>query len=46
VDKGSNVRVEEQTIRLLPDTVTLRPFGVNIYSYPVQWPDFSRKVSR
>jgi alpha-L-arabinofuranosidase len=29
-------QVEEQTLGALPDTITVRPFSVNIYSYPVQ----------
>jgi hypothetical protein len=28
--------VEEQSLGALPATVTLRPYSVNIYSYPVQ----------
>jgi alpha-N-arabinofuranosidase len=36
VDKKPEVQVEEQTLGPLPDTVTVRPFSVNIYSYPVQ----------
>lgn len=36
VDKKPEVQVEEQTLGALPDTVTVRPFSVNIYSYPVQ----------
>jgi len=27
---------EEQTLGALPDTITVRPFSVNIYSYPVK----------
>jgi hypothetical protein len=30
------VQVEEQTLVSLPDTITVRPFSANIYSYPVQ----------
>jgi len=30
------VQVEEQSLGALPATVTLRPYSVNIYSYPVQ----------
>jgi len=30
------VQVEEQLLGPVPDTVTVRPFSVNIYSYPVQ----------
>ncbi len=36
VDKKPEVQVEEQTLRVLPETVTVRPFSVNIYSYPLQ----------
>ena len=36
VDKKPEVKVEDQTLGPLPDTVTVRPFSVNIYSYPVQ----------
>lgn len=32
----AEVQVEEQSLGALPSTVTLRPFSVNIYSYPVQ----------
>jgi alpha-N-arabinofuranosidase len=32
----AEVQVEEQSLGALPATVTLRPFSVNIYSYPVQ----------
>ena len=32
----AEVHVEEQSLGALPTTVTLRPFSVNIYSYPVQ----------
>jgi alpha-N-arabinofuranosidase len=35
VDKKPEVQVEEQTLGALPDTITVRPFSVNIYSYPV-----------
>ncbi len=38
VDKKPEVQVEEQTLGALPDTITVRPFSVNIYSYPVQQP--------
>jgi alpha-N-arabinofuranosidase len=34
--KKPEVRVEEQTLGPLPDTIVVRPFSVNIYSYPVQ----------
>jgi alpha-L-arabinofuranosidase len=34
--KKPEVQVEEQTLGALPDTITVRPFSVNIYSYPVQ----------
>ena len=30
------VRVEEQQLGALPGTITVRPFSVNIYSYPIQ----------
>ncbi|MGA8086784.1 MAG: alpha-N-arabinofuranosidase [Terracidiphilus sp.] len=36
VDKKPEVQVEEQTLGALPATITVRPFSVNIYSYPVQ----------
>jgi alpha-N-arabinofuranosidase len=36
VDKKPEVQVEEQTLGALPDTITVRPFSVNIYSYPVK----------
>lgn len=36
VDKKPEVQIEEQSLGALPDTVTVRPFSVNIYSYPVQ----------
>jgi hypothetical protein len=31
---------EEQTLGALPGTIAVRPFGVNIHSYPVQYPSF------
>jgi alpha-N-arabinofuranosidase len=36
VDKKPEVQIEEETLGALPGTITLRPFSVNIYSYPVQ----------
>ncbi|MGC2615051.1 MAG: alpha-N-arabinofuranosidase [Terracidiphilus sp.] len=36
VDKKPEVQVEEQALGSLPATITVRPFSVNIYSYPVQ----------
>ena len=36
VDKKPEVQVEEQVLGALPETITVRPFSVNIYSYPVQ----------
>jgi alpha-L-arabinofuranosidase len=36
VDKKPEVQVEDQTLGALPNTITVRPFSVNIYSYPVQ----------
>ena len=36
VDKKPEVQVEDQTLGAFPDTITVRPFSVNIYSYPVQ----------
>jgi len=36
VDKTPEVQVEEQSLGSLADVVTVRPFSVNIYSYPVQ----------
>lgn len=35
-DKKPEIQVEEQTLDALPDTITVRPFSVNIYSYPVE----------
>ena len=32
----AGVQVEEQSLGALPATITLRPYSVNIYSYPVQ----------
>jgi alpha-N-arabinofuranosidase len=36
VGKKPEVQIEEQTLGALPDTITVRPFSINIYSYPVQ----------
>ncbi len=36
VDKKPEVQVEEQAVGALPETITVRPFSVNIYSYPVR----------
>ncbi|HKF50457.1 MAG TPA: hypothetical protein VKB38_24045 [Terracidiphilus sp.] len=36
VDKKPEVQVEEQSLGAFPETITVRPFSVNIYSYPVQ----------
>jgi alpha-N-arabinofuranosidase len=36
VDKKPEVQVEEQSLSALPDVVTVRPFSVNIYSYPLR----------
>lgn len=36
VDKKSELQVEEQLLGALPDTITVRPFSVSIYSYPMQ----------
>ena len=36
VDKKPEVQVEEQTLGAFPGIITVRPFSVNIYSYPVQ----------
>ena len=36
VGKKPEVQVEEQTLGAWPDTITVRRFSVNIYSYPVQ----------
>lgn len=36
VDKKPEVQVEEQSLDALPDTISVRPFSVNIYSYPLQ----------
>jgi hypothetical protein len=43
VDKKPEVQVEEQTLGAFLGTITVRPFSVNIYSYPVQQTDFSRE---
>jgi alpha-N-arabinofuranosidase len=32
----AEVQVEEQSLGAMPATITLRPFSVNIYSYPIQ----------
>jgi alpha-N-arabinofuranosidase len=36
VGKTPEVKVEEQSLGALPDTLTVRPFSVNIYAYPVR----------
>jgi alpha-N-arabinofuranosidase len=36
VDKKPEVQIEDQLLGPLPDTVTVRPFSVNIYSYAVE----------
>jgi alpha-N-arabinofuranosidase len=36
VDKKPEVQVEEQALGPLPTSINVRPFSVNIYSYPVQ----------
>ena len=36
VDKKPEVQVEEQALGPLPEEITVRPFSVNIYSYPIQ----------
>jgi alpha-N-arabinofuranosidase len=36
VDKTPEVKVEEQSLGAQPETLSVRPFSVNIYSYPVQ----------
>jgi alpha-N-arabinofuranosidase len=36
VNKKPEVQVEELTLGAWPETITVRPFSVNIYSYPVQ----------
>jgi len=36
VDKKPEFQVEEQMLGALPETIAVRPFSVNIYSYPVQ----------
>jgi len=36
VDKKPEVQVEEQSLGALPEVITVRPFSVNIYSYPIQ----------
>jgi alpha-L-arabinofuranosidase len=43
VDKKPEVQVEEQTLGPLPATITVRPFSVNIYCYPVQFPVFRER---
>ena len=35
----ATVQVEEQSLGSLQDVVAVRPFSVNIYFYPVQYPD-------
>jgi len=35
VGREAQVRVEEQSLGALPDTITVRPFSVNIYAWPV-----------
>ncbi|MDE3105225.1 MAG: alpha-N-arabinofuranosidase [Acidobacteriota bacterium] len=35
VGKPPEVQVEEQTLGSLPEVLTVRPFSVNIYSYPI-----------
>lgn len=35
VDRKPQVEVEEQSLGAFPETITVRPFSVNIYSYPV-----------
>jgi alpha-N-arabinofuranosidase len=36
VDKKPEVQIEEQALGAFPETITVRPFSVNIYSYSVQ----------
>jgi len=36
VDNKPEVQLEEQTLGAFPATITVRPFSVNIYSYPVE----------
>ncbi len=36
VDKKPEVQVEKQSLGPLPEMITVRPFSVSIYSYPVQ----------
>ena len=36
VDKKPEVQVEEHSLGALPEIITVRPFSVNIYSYPLQ----------
>ena len=36
VDKEPEVQVEERPIDSLPETITVRPFSVNSFSYPLQ----------
>ena len=36
IDAAPEVQVEEQSLGALPDAISVRPFSVNIYSYPVQ----------
>jgi alpha-N-arabinofuranosidase len=36
VDKKPEVQVDEETLGTLPGSITVRPFSVNVYSYPVQ----------
>ncbi len=36
IGKKAEVQVEEQSLGALPETITVRPFSVNIYSYALQ----------
>jgi alpha-L-arabinofuranosidase len=36
IDTPPEVRIDEQDLGALPGTLKLRPFSVNIYSYPIQ----------
>ncbi len=36
VDKKAEVRVEEKKLETMPQTITVPPYSINIYSYPAQ----------
>jgi hypothetical protein len=43
VDNKPEVQVEDQTLGPPPDIISLHPFSVNIYSYPLREPRVSRE---